>query len=69
MDAFEAVVGEERLREGYWLQRLYRVGLTKAEKVEVGRPSCRRWELDIVAYKARTRYRTRGLLEERSRTA
>ena len=52
MDAFEAVVGEILHREGYWVQSPYRVGLTKAEKVEIGRPSCPRWELDIVAYKA-----------------
>ena len=52
MDAFEAVVGEILHREGYWVQSPYRVGLTKAEKLEIGRPSCPRWELDIVAYKA-----------------
>lgn len=52
MDAFEAVVGEMLHRDGYWVQSPYRVGLTKAEKVEIGRPSCPRWEIDIVAYKA-----------------
>lgn len=52
MDAFEAVVGEMLRRDGYWVQSPYRVGLTKAEKVEIGRPSCPRWELDIVAYNA-----------------
>ena len=52
MDAFEAVVGEILHREGYWVQSPYRVDLTKQEKVEIGRPSSPRWELDIVAYKA-----------------
>ena len=48
MDAFEAVVGEVLRREGYWVQSPYRVDLTKQEKVEIGRPSSPRWELDIV---------------------
>lgn len=52
MDAFEAVVGEILHREGYWVHSPYRVDLTKQEKVEIGRPSSPRWELDIVAYKA-----------------
>ena len=52
MDAFEAVVGEILHREGYWVQSPYRVDLTKQEKVEIGRPSSPRWELDIVAYRA-----------------
>ena len=52
MDAFEAVVGEILRREGYWVQSPYRVDLTKQEKVEIGRPSSPRWELDIAAYKA-----------------
>ena len=52
MDAFEAVVSEILHREGYWVQSPYRVDLTKQEKIEIGKPSSPRWELDIVAYKA-----------------
>ena len=66
MDAFEAVVGEMLHRDGYWVQSPYRVGLTKAEKVEIGRPSCPRWELDIVAYKANRNPDPHGGVQELS---
>lgn len=38
--------------DGYWVQSAYKVALTKEEKREIGRPSCPRWELDVVAYRA-----------------
>ncbi len=50
MDAFEQLVSEILWMEGYWVRTSVKAGLTKAEKVAIGRPSCPRWELDIVAY-------------------
>jgi hypothetical protein len=54
MDAFEQVVSEILWHEGYWVRTAVKVGLTKEEKVKIGRPSSPRWELDIVAYHAAT---------------
>lgn len=51
MDAFENVVAMLLERDGYWVRPEYKVDLTKEEKRAIGRPSCPRWELDIVAYK------------------
>lgn len=51
MDAFESVVAMLLERRGYWVRTAYKVNLTKAEKRMIGRPSCPRWELDVVAYK------------------
>lgn len=50
MDAFESVVSEILWHEGYWVQSSFKVALTKAEKVEIGRGSSPRRELDVVAY-------------------
>ncbi len=50
MDAFEQLVSEILWMEGYWVRTSVKVALTKPEKVAIGRPSCPRWELDIVAY-------------------
>lgn len=51
MDAFESVVSMLLERSGYWVRSAYKVELTKEEKRLIGRYSCPRWELDIVAYK------------------
>lgn len=51
MDAFENVVAEILWAEGYWVRTSVRVNLTKAEKVQIGRPSSPRWELDVVGYR------------------
>ena len=51
MNAFEQIVGMLLERDGYWVRASYKVCLTKAEKVHIGRPSCPRWELDVVAYR------------------
>lgn len=51
MDAFEAVVAMILEGHGYWARTSYKVALTKPEKVEIGRPSSPRWELDVVGYK------------------
>jgi len=53
MDAFEQVVAEILWREGYWVRTSVKVELTKEEKREIDLPSSPRWELDIVAYKAK----------------
>lgn len=51
MDAFESVVAMILEGQGYWVRTSYKVAITKAEKVAIGRPSSPRWELDVVAYK------------------
>jgi hypothetical protein len=38
-------------REGYWIEKSYKVKLTKRDKIRMGLPSCPRWEIDIVAYR------------------
>ena len=53
MDSFEQVVSEILWMEGYWVRTSVKVDLTKDEKVQIGRPSSPRWELDIVAYGGR----------------
>ncbi len=50
MDAFEHVISEILWAEGYWTRPSFKVELTKEEKVEIGRHSSPRWELDVVAY-------------------
>jgi len=52
MDAFEKVVEQILYHQGYWTQTSFKVELTKAEKVAIGRPSSPRWELDVVGYNA-----------------
>lgn len=52
MNAFEQIVGMLLERNGHWVRSCYKVRLTKMDKVRIGRPSCPRWELDVVAYKA-----------------
>lgn len=54
MDSVESVVATLLGREGFWVRSSFRVELTKAEKVEIGRQSSPRWELDLVAYRALT---------------
>lgn len=51
MDAFENLIAEIMWAEGYWVRTSVRVNLTKAEKVQIGRPSSPRWELDVVGYR------------------
>jgi hypothetical protein len=53
MDAFEQLVSEILWMDGYWVRTSVKVELTKEEKRMIGRHSSPRWELDIVAYKAR----------------
>jgi hypothetical protein len=51
MDAFEQIVAELLMAQGYWVRTSFKVELTKEEKIEIGRPTSPRWELDLVAYK------------------
>jgi len=54
MDSFEDIVAAILERRGYWVRRCFKVELTKAEKKEIRRPSSPRWEIDLVAYYARS---------------
>ena len=54
MDAFESLIKTLLEREGFWVRSSFKVNLTKPDKVAIGRPSCPRWEIDLVAYKAAT---------------
>ena len=53
MNAFESLVAGLLEREGFWVRSSFKVELTKAEKREIGRHSSPRWELDLIAYRAR----------------
>ena len=53
MDAFEDVVASFLRNRGHWVESCFKVKLDKAEKVEIGRPSSPRWELDLLAYRTR----------------
>jgi hypothetical protein len=50
MDAFEDLVARLLRREHYWTLQNFKVELSKAEKVEVGKPSLPRPDIDILAY-------------------
>jgi hypothetical protein len=53
MDSFENLMAFLLKKEGYWVFTSYKVELTKDEKKRIGRPSSPRWELDLIAYKAK----------------
>jgi hypothetical protein len=53
MEAFEQVASEILWMMGYWVRTSVKVELTKREKRAIARPSCARWELDVVAYSGR----------------
>ena len=54
MESFETLVGSLLEKDGYWVRTSVKVDLTKGEKKIIGRPSSPRWELDLVAYKAKS---------------
>jgi hypothetical protein len=54
MDAFESLMSMLLRHNGYWTIPSFKVELTKSEKVEIGRFSSPRWEIDLVAYKGST---------------
>ena len=54
MDAFEQIVKIVLEGQGWWVRQGYKVELTKEEKVEMGRHSSPRWEVDLLAFKPKT---------------
>lgn len=54
MDAFEDLTARLLWREGYWTRQSYKVDITKADKVVLGKYSMPRPEIDIVAYRPAT---------------
>jgi len=38
-------------RDGFWTSTTFKVDLTKEDKEEIGKPSCPRWELDVIGYR------------------
>ena len=54
MDAFEELISLLLRGLGFWTIPNYKVELTKEDKLQIGRPSNPRWELDIVGYKGCT---------------
>jgi len=54
MDSFETLVGSLLEKDGYWVRTSVKVELTVEEKRKIGRPSSPRWEIDLVAYKAKS---------------
>ena len=50
MDAFERVVAQILIHQGYWTRTEFKVELTLEEKVEIGRRTSPRWELDVLGY-------------------
>ncbi len=51
MQVFETIVANLLQREGWWTRSPYWVPLTAKEALKIERPTMRRWELDIVAYR------------------
>lgn len=52
MDAFEDLVSQLLVEDGYWIIQSFKVNLTKSEKKKINRPTTPRPEIDIIAYKA-----------------
>ncbi|HZF34933.1 MAG TPA: hypothetical protein VE914_14130 [Candidatus Angelobacter sp.] len=50
MDAFERVVAQILIHQGYWTRTEFKVELTREDKAEIGRPTNPRWELDVLGY-------------------
>jgi hypothetical protein len=50
MDYFENIIKRLLEEDGYWVRQSVRVNLRKEEKVEIGKASIPRPEIDIVAY-------------------
>lgn len=41
-------------KDGYWIRSSVKIELTPEEKKKIGRPTSPRWEIDLVAYKAKS---------------
>jgi hypothetical protein len=52
MHGFETIIAEILESEGYWVRKGHKVCLTKDDKEKIGRPSCPRWEIDVIGYLA-----------------
>jgi hypothetical protein len=52
MNAFEEIVAGLLWQEGYWTNIGYKVYLSKTQKIDLGKPSLPRPEIDILAYRA-----------------
>jgi hypothetical protein len=52
MDSFESLIKTLLERDGFWVRSCFKVNLTKADKRAIRRPSCPRWEIDVLAYNA-----------------
>lgn len=50
MNAFEQIIAKLLEEDGYWVRSSVKINLTKQEKVNLGKPSLPRPEVDIVAY-------------------
>jgi hypothetical protein len=51
MDSFEEIMAMLLGRDGFWTCTAFKVELTKEEKVQIGRYSSPRWEVDVIAYR------------------
>lgn len=54
MDAFESLIEILLNQKGYWTRSSFKVELTAADKMAIGRPTSPRWEIDVVAFKGST---------------
>jgi hypothetical protein len=54
MDAFEEIVASLFRRLGYWTWQNYKIDLEVIDKIEIGKHSMPRPEIDILAYQPRT---------------
>jgi hypothetical protein len=54
VDAFESLISMLLRHDGYWTTPSFKVELTKEEKVQIGKSSSPRWEIDLLAYKGAT---------------
>ena len=53
MDAFEQLAADIFWNEGNWVRTSVKVELTREEKIRIGKHSTPRWEIDLIAYRAR----------------
>jgi hypothetical protein len=53
MDAFEELIAEIFWKEGFWVQKSFKVDLTKEQKKQLDNPSMPRPEIDVLAYSGR----------------
>jgi hypothetical protein len=54
MDSFESLISMLLRHNGYWTTLNFKVELTPEDKKKIRRPSCPRWDIDVLAYKGST---------------